>query len=83
MKVTIEREQAETITRIVVDRADEIDRTKLGALIGLSKQYVSFILSGGRIPKGEAGEALAKKIQSIPFKDVKSSRKLPGRTGAK
>ena len=79
MKVTVEREQTETITRLVIERADEIDRTKLGALLRLSKQYVSSLLSGGKIPKGARGEALVKKIRSVPFKDVRSKRKLPGK----
>ena len=77
MKISVKREQTETITSITVDRSDEIDRTKLGAAIGKSKQYASYLLLGGKLPQGKKGEILIKKIRKVPFRSVSTKRKLP------
>ena len=72
MKVNIKWKWTKTIDRIFIENADHIDRTKLGAAIGVSKQSASKVILSGKV-----SEELLRKIRKVPFRSISTKRKLP------
>ena len=71
MKLKIEYESKKSVKKVTFEDADHIDRTKLAAAIGKTKQYASYVISTGNVP-----DELVEVIKKIPIKSVWTDRKM-------